>query len=45
MSPDWAGWDVLYWTLVSATGALVVLLVVVGTRGACRWWSDRSRSA
>ena len=43
MSPTWAGWAVLYWTLVSATGALIVLLVVVGTRAACRWWSDRSR--
>ena len=43
MSPTWAGWDVLYWSLMAGWAALIVLLVVVGTRAACRWWSDRSR--
>ena len=41
MSPTWAGWDVLYWSLMAGWAALIVLLIVVGTRGAWRWWSDR----
>jgi len=43
MSESWAGWDYLYWSLMAGWAALIVLLIVVGTHAACRFFSDRSR--
>ena len=41
MSAGWAGWAVLYWSLLAVTGAWILFLSAVCVRGAWRWWQGR----